>query len=162
MLATYPIDPCFGESYTKSFNSSRAGLSTGIILSIQATIKRSFFSVDPHQASLQSHLFLFNSHLRFNLTATFPDVTFDRTLPLTKYVSLLKAQFKALFCISSFFNKSLSFLYKAFLRFIFTCTLPGWFRFLALPTLSCQNAFTERPARHHRLPLVFPYPTSLF
>ena len=39
----------------------------------------SLFSVDPHQANLQSNLFLLGSRLRFNPTPTFLGVTFDRT-----------------------------------------------------------------------------------
>ena len=53
----------------------------------------SFFSVDPHQANLQPNLLLFNSHLRFNTTPTFLEITFDRTLSFSKHVSSLKAKF---------------------------------------------------------------------
>ena len=53
----------------------------------------SFFSVHPHQANLQSNLLLFNSHLHFNSTPTFLEVTFDCTLSFSKHVSLLKAKF---------------------------------------------------------------------
>ena len=65
-----------------------------------------FFSVDPHQANLQHHLFLFNSLLHFNPTPTFLGVIFDRTLSFSKLLSSLKSKFfprlKALLCISAF------------------------------------------------------------
>ena len=64
-----------------------------------------FFSVDPHQANLQSNLLLLNSRLRFNPTLTFLGVTFDCTLSFSKHVSLPKTKFfprlKALRCISA-------------------------------------------------------------
>ena len=53
----------------------------------------SFFSVDPHQASLQPNFLLLCFRLRFNLIATFLGVTFDRTLSFFKHVSSLKAKF---------------------------------------------------------------------
>ena len=40
----------------------------------------SFFSVDPHQANLQSNLLLLRSRFHFNPTPTFLAATFDRTL----------------------------------------------------------------------------------
>ena len=46
-----------------------------------------FFSVDPHQANLQSNLLLLNSLLRFNPTPTFLGVTFYRTLSFFKHPS---------------------------------------------------------------------------
>ena len=65
----------------------------------------SFYSVDPHQANLQSNLLLLNSRLCFNPTPTFLGVTFDRTLFFSKHVSSLKAKFfprlKAFYCISA-------------------------------------------------------------
>ena len=65
----------------------------------------SFFSVDPHQANLQSILLLLGSRLRFNPTPTFLGVTFDRTLSFSKQISSLKAKFfpclKTLGCISA-------------------------------------------------------------
>ena len=65
----------------------------------------SFFSVDPHQANLQLNLLLLGSRLRFNPTATFLGVIFDRTLSFSKNVSSLKAKFfprlKALRCNSA-------------------------------------------------------------
>ena len=84
----------------------------------------SFFAVDPHQAILQPNLLLLGSRLRFNPTPTFLGITFDRTLSFSKHVSSLKAKFftrlKALRCISASSwgpsKKSLSLLYKAFLR----------------------------------------------
>ena len=83
----------------------------------------SFFLVDPHQANLQPNLLLLGSHLRFNPTPTFLGVTFDRTLPFSKHVFLLRAKFfprlKALHCISASSwgpsKESLSLLYKSFL-----------------------------------------------
>ena len=63
----------------------------------------SFFSLDPHQASLQPNLLLLGSRLRFNPTPTFYGITFDRTLSFSKHVSSLKVKFfprlKALRCI---------------------------------------------------------------
>ena len=66
-----------------------------------------FFSVNPHQASFQPDLILFNSRLRFNPTPiNILGVTFDHTLPFSKHVSSLKAKFfprlTALRCISAF------------------------------------------------------------
>ena len=65
----------------------------------------SFFSVDSHQANLQPNLLLLDSHLRFNPTAIFLGVTFDRTLSLYKHVSSLKAELfqslKAVRCITA-------------------------------------------------------------
>ena len=49
----------------------------------------SFFSVDPHQANLQSSFLILGSRLRFNPTPTFLEVIFDRTLSFIKHVSLL-------------------------------------------------------------------------
>ena len=88
----------------------------------------SFFSVDPHQANL----LLLGSCLRFNPTPTFLGVTFDRTLSFSKRVSSLKAKFfprlKALGCISASSwgpsEKSLSLLYKVFLRPLLTYASP--------------------------------------
>ena len=90
----------------------------------------SFFSMDPHQANLQSNLLL-GSRLRFN--PTFLRVTFVRTRSFTKHVSSLKAKFfprlKALRCIfaSSWSpsKKSLSLLYKYFLWSLLTYASPG-------------------------------------
>ena len=97
------------------------------------------FSVDPHQANLQPNLLLLGSRLRFNPTPTFPGVTFDRTLSISKHVSSLKAKLfprlKALRCISASSwgpsKESLSVLYKAFLRPLLTYASPGWFPFLS-------------------------------
>ena len=65
----------------------------------------SFFSVDPHQANLQTKLLLLNPSLRFNPTSTFLGVTLDRTLSFSKHVSSPKAKFfhllKVLRCISA-------------------------------------------------------------
>ena len=89
--------------------------------------------MDPHQANLQPNL------LRFNPTPTFLGVTFDRTLSFSKHISSLKAKFiphlKALRCISASSwgssKKSLSVLYKSFLRPLLTYASPGWFLFLS-------------------------------
>ena len=102
----------------------------------------SFFSMDPHQANLQSTLLLLNYRLRFNPTSTFLGVTFDRTLSFSKHVSSLKAKFfprlKALRCISASSwgpsKESLSVLYEAFLRPLLTYASPGWF-----PVFSVTN-----------------------
>ena len=65
----------------------------------------SFFSMDIHQAHLQSNLLLLGSRLCFNPTPAFLVVTFDRSLSFSKHVSSLKAKFlprlKALHCISA-------------------------------------------------------------
>ena len=99
----------------------------------------SFFSVDPHQASLQPNLLLLGSRLSFNPTPTFLGVTFDRTLSFSKHASSLKAKFfqrlKALRCISASSwdpsKESLFILYKSFLRSLLTYASPGWFPFLS-------------------------------
>ena len=49
---------------------------------------------------------------------------------------------------------------KAFLHSVFSCTSPGRLRFSALPTLLRWKAFTDWQSHHHRLPLVFPHPSS--
>ena len=97
-----------------------------------------FFSVDPHQANLQPNLLLLGSRLRFNSTPTFRVVTSDRTFSYSKHVSSLKAKFfprlKVLRSISASSwgpsKKSLSLLYKSFLRSLLTYPSPGWFPFL--------------------------------
>ena len=104
----------------------------------------SFFSVDPHQDSLEPNLLLLNSHFCFNPTSTFLGVTFDCTSSFSKYVSSLKTKFfpslKALHCIfgSSWglSKESLFVLYKAFLRFVFTCASPEWFSFLSVTNIT--------------------------
>ena len=93
------------------------------------------FSVDPHQANLLS----LGSRLHFNPTPTFLGVTFDSTLSFSKHVSSMKAKFfprlKALRCISASSwgpsKKSLSLLYKSFLRSLLTYASPEWFPFLS-------------------------------
>ena len=115
----------------------------------------SFFSVDSHQANLQPNLLLLGSRLRFNPTATFLEVTFDRTLSFSKHVSLLKAEFfhrlKALRCISASSwgpsKESLSVLYKSFLRPVLTYASPGWFPFLSA-TDSTKLERLHRAASH--------------
>ena len=95
--------------------------------------------MDPHQANLQPNLLLLGYRLRFNSTPTFLGVTFDRTLSFSKHVSSLKAKFfprlKAIRCISASSwgpsKKSLSVLYKSFLRSLLTYASPGWFPFLS-------------------------------
>ena len=126
------------------------------------------FSVDPHQANFQPNLLLLGSRLRFNPTPTFLGVTFDRTLSLSKHVSLLKAKFfhrlKALCCISasswgplrspSLFRINL-FFGPSYLCFTRMVSFPKRYQFhqIGTPPPSGQS-------RHHRLPLVVPYPTS--
>ena len=127
----------------------------------------SFFSVDPHQANLQLNLLLLGSRLRFNPTPTFAGVTFDRTLSFSKHVSSLKAKF---FHVSR----------------LFAVSVPPHGAPLKSPSLFCTNPFfgplslmlhpngffplryqfhqigTPPPSdqlRHHRLPLILPYPT---
>ena len=97
----------------------------------------SLFSVDPHQANLQPNLLSLNSRLHFNPTPTFLEITFERTFSFSKHVSSLNAKFfprlKALRCISGSSwgpsKKSLSLLYKAFLRPLPTYASPGSFPF---------------------------------
>ena len=109
-----------------------------------------FFSVDPQQAHLEPHLLLLNSRLRFNLTSTFLGVTVNRTLFFSKHVWSLNAKFfsrlKALRCISASSwgpsKESLSLLYAAFLRPLFTYASTGWFAFLRISPN--WNASTER------------------
>ena len=129
----------------------------------------SFFSVDPHQANLQPYFLLLGSRLRFNPTPTFLGVTFDRTLSFSKHVSSLKAKFfprlKALRCISASSwgpsKESLSVLYKAFssvpshLRFTRMVSFPKRYQYHQIGTPSPSGQ-----SRHHRLPLVVPYPST--
>ena len=134
-----------------------------------SSCKASFFSVDPHQANLQPNLLLLGSRLRFNLTPTFLGVTFDRTFSFSKHVSSLKAKFfprlKTLRCISASSwgpsKESLSVLYKCFLR------LPPHLRFTRMVSFPKRYQFhqigTPPPSgqsRHHRLPVVLPYPST--
>ena len=115
----------------------------------------SFFSVDPHQANLQSNLLLLSSHLRFNPTPTFLGVIFDRTFSFSKHVSLLKAKFfprpKALRCISASSwgpsKKSLSLLYKSFLRSLLTYASPGWFPFLSATNIAKLERLHQATSR---------------
>ena len=129
--------------------------------------KASFSSVDPHQANLQPNLLLLGSRLRFNPTLTFLGVTFDRTLSFSKHVSSLKAKFfprlRALRCICASSwgpsKESLSVLYKSFLRSLLTYASPGWFPFLSATNFTKLVAPpSSGQSRHHRLPLVHPYP----
>ena len=144
-----PWSPLWWRPHKELCFDWSAGLSTGVLPSIRANVKASFFSVDPHQANLQPNL-------RFNPTPIFLVVTFDRTLSFSKHVSSLKAKFfprlKALRCISASSwipsKESLSFLYKAFfrslltyvpshfLRSLFTYASPGWFPFPSVTNLT--------------------------
>ena len=130
----------------------------------------SFFSVDPHQVNLQSILRLLGSRLRFNATPTFLGVTFDRTLSFSKHISSLKAKFfprlKALRCISASSwgpsKESLSVLYKSFLRPLSHLCFTRMVSFLK--RYQYHQIGTPPPSgqsRHHRLPLVLPYPSFL-
>ena len=128
----------------------------------------SFFLVDPHQANLQPNLLLLNSRLRFNPTPTFLGVTFDCILSFSKHVSSLKAKFfprlKALRCISasswgptkvplsSVLSFSLASFHLCFTRMV---SLPKRYQYHQIGTPSPSGQ-----SRHHRLPLILPYPTS--
>ena len=95
--------------------------------------------MDPHQAILQLNLLLLGYRIRFNLSPTFLEVTFNRTLSFSKHISSLKAKFfprlKALRCISASSwgpsKEPLSVLYNSFLRPLLTYASPGWFPFLS-------------------------------
>ena len=99
--------------------------------------REAFLLVDLHLNNLQPHLFFYQLPLRFNFISTFLGVTSDRTLSVTKHISLRRAKFlprfKTLRCISASSwgssKESLSLLYKAFLRPRFTYASPGWFSF---------------------------------
>ena len=130
----------------------------------------SLFSVDPHQANLQPNLLLIGSRIRFNPTPTFLGVTFDRTLPFSKHVSLLKAKFfprlKALRCISAYswspFEESLPLCsVQSF------SSVPSHLRFTRMASFPKRYQYhqigTPPPigqSRNHRLPLVLPYLSS--
>ena len=92
----------------------------------------SFYSLDPHQASLQPNLLLLGFRLRFNSAPTFLGVTFDRPLSFSRHVSSLKA----LRCISASSwgpsKESLSLLYKSFLWSLLTM----WFPFLSTTNIT--------------------------
>ena len=128
----------------------------------------SFFSVYPHQANLQLNLLLLGSRLRFNPTPTFLGVTYDRALSFSKHVSSLKAKFfprlKALRFISASSwgpsKESLSVLYKSFLWSLLIYASPGWFPFKRYQSLQIGTPPPSGQSRHHRLPLVLPYPST--
>ena len=111
--------------------------------------------MDPHQANLQPNLLLFNSHLCFNSTPTFLEITFDRTFFFSKHVSWLKAKFfprlKTLRCISAsswgFSKEFLSLLYKSFLRLLLTYTSPGWFPFLSVTNITKLESLHRAASR---------------
>ena len=112
-----------------------AGLSTGVFLPIRANVRPPSFQWIPTRLT-SSYL----APSSVNPTPTFLGVTFDRTLSISKHVSLLKAKkffprLKALRCISSSSwgpsKESLSVLYKYFLRPLLTYASPGWFPFLS-------------------------------
>ena len=117
--------------------------------------RTSFFSVDPHQAHLQSNFLLLGSRLRFNPTPTFLGVTFDRTLSFSKHVYSLKAKFfprlKALRCISASSwgpsKESLSVLYKSFLRPLLTYASSGWFPFLCITNITKLERLHQAASR---------------
>ena len=128
----------------------------------------SFFSVDPHQVNLQPNLLLLGSRLGFNPTPTFFGVTFDRTLSFYKHVSSLKAKFfprlKALRFISACLwgpsKESLSSVQifssaPSHLRLTRMVSFPKRYQSyqIGTPPPSGQS-------RHHRLPLVLPYPST--
>ena len=102
-----------------------------------------------HQANLQPNLLLLGSRLRFNPTAVFLGVTFDRTLSFSKHVSSLKAKFfprlKALRCISaSSWGPSL-FCINLFFGPLSLMLHPDGFLSYALPISPNWNASIERP-----------------
>ena len=122
-------------------------------------------SVDSHRAIL----LLLGSRLRFNPTPTFLGVTSDRTVSFSKHVSSLKAKFfprlKALRCISASSwgpsKESLSVLYKSFF------SAPSHLRFTRMVFFLKRYQFHQigmpppsGQSRHHRLPLVLPYPSA--
>ena len=132
----------------------------------------SFFSVDAHQANLQPNLLLLGSHLRFNPTPTFLGATFNRTLSFSKHVSSLKAKF---FHVSRPYTVSL-FLHGGPLRSLslfctnlffgpFSPTLhpDGFLSYWNQMRYQFHQIGTPPPSgqsRHHRLPLVLPYPST--
>ena len=131
----------------------------------------SFFSVDPHQAKLQSNFLLLGFRLRFNPTPTFVGVTFDRTLSFFKHVSSLKAKFfprfKALRCISASSwgpsKESLSLLYKTFPAPLLIYSSPGWFPFLRVSNITKLVRFYRTASRAINGCLSFsPIPPLLF
>ena len=109
--------------------------------------------MDSHQANIQPNLLLLGSRLRFNPTLIFLGVTFDCTLSFSKHVSSLKAKFflrlKALRCLSASSwgpsKKALSLL----------VSFPKRYQYHQIGTPP-----TSGQSRHHRLPLVVPYPSS--
>ena len=125
--------------------------------------------MDPHQANFHPHLLLFNFPFRFNPTTAFFGITSERILSFCKHVSSLKAKFlphlKALSCISASFpfvapirSPSL-FCIKLFIDSFSLMLHPD-----AVLSLRYQLYLIGTPSprgwsRHHRLPLVFPYPT---
>ena len=96
------------------------------------------------------------------------EVTFDRTLSFSKPVSSLMAKFfprlKALGCISASswgpFKESL-FCIKLFFGPLLTYASPGWFPFLSFQYHQIGTPLPRGQSRHHRLPVVLPYFTSL-
>ena len=99
----------------------------------------SFFSTDPHQATIQPRLNLLGIPLLFNPTPKFLGVTFDRTLSFGAHVQSLCSKFfprhKALRSIATASwgptKESLSLLYRAVVRPVLTYASPGWFPFLS-------------------------------
>ena len=124
----------------------------------------SFFSVDPHQANL----LLLGSRLRFHPTPTFLGVIFDRTLSFSKHISSLKAnifpRLKALRCISTSTwgpsKESLSVLYKSFFGPFSLMLHPDGFFSKRYQYHQIRTPPPSGQSRHHRLPLVLPYPPS--
>ena len=108
-----------------------------------------------HQANHQPNLLLLGFCFRFNPTPTFLGVTFDRTVSFSKHVSSLKAKFfprfKALRCIPASscgpFEEFLSFLYKSFIRSLFTYSSPGWFPFLSATNFTKLECFHRVASR---------------
>ena len=125
---------CFGI-HTRS--SGWTGAMVWALASSSNPSKReaSFFSVDPHEANLQPHLFLFNSALRFNplslllgsyLTNSFLFCTCIWVFPSSQDLRLYSA-------FPWVLSKEL--LYKAFLRILLSYPSPRWLLFLSVNKL---------------------------
>ena len=126
--------------------------------------------MDPHEANLQPNLLLLCSRLRFNPTPTFLGVTFDALFFFTKHVSSLKATFfprlKTLCCISaSSWGPSKESLFSSVQIFSSAPSHICFTRMISFPKRHQYHQIGTSPpsdqSRHHRLPLVLPYPTSL-
>ena len=146
-----------------------AGLSTGAFLSIRANVRPPSSQWIPTKLTsspISSYSAPASVSIQFQLFLGSPSTAL---FSFSKHVSLLKAKFfprlRALCCISASSwgpsKESLSVLYKAFLWTLLTYASSGWFPFpkryefhqIGTPPPSGQS-------RHHRLPLVVPYPSA--